>query len=95
VSVTDCEPALPAVASLSTTGYSVITGAREPHHHTTAMMIDHTTSRQALEAVILENDSLYKQLDEQRLLNKGYTTEELCTAVVSWIEAGDECAACA
>ena len=59
------------------------------------MIIDHTTSRQTLEAVILENDSLYTQLDEQRLLNKGYTTEELRTAVLGWIEAGDECAACA
>ena len=59
------------------------------------MLIDHTTSRQDLEMVILENDSLYYQLDEQRLLGKGYTTEQLRTAVLNWIEAGDECAACA
>jgi hypothetical protein len=59
------------------------------------MMIDHTTSRQDLEMVILENNSLYYQLDEKRFLKKLYTTEDLLAAVRSWIETGDECAACA
>jgi hypothetical protein len=59
------------------------------------MFIDHTTSRRDLETAICMEDDLYAQFDEQRLLNNGYTTEELRSIVVGWIEAGDECAACA
>jgi len=56
------------------------------------MMIDNTTSREKLEVAILAEDSLYAQFDEQKLLNGGYTTEELRAVVVGWIEAGDELA---
>jgi hypothetical protein len=93
--VTTCELTTPGVGILSARRYSMGTGAEALRHPLTAMMIDHTTTREDLEMVILENDSLYYQLDEKRFLGKGYTTEELRIAVCGWIEAGDECAACA
>jgi hypothetical protein len=58
-----------------------------------AMFIDHTTTRNDLEAAICSEADLYAQFDERRLLNNGYTTDELRSIVVNWIEAGDECAA--
>lgn len=59
------------------------------------MFIDHTTSRVDLEAAIVSDSDLYAQFDEQRLLNNGYTTEQLRSMIIEWILAGDECAACA
>lgn len=57
------------------------------------MFINDATSRTDLEEVIVANDSLYRSLDEQRFLNEDYSDAELLSAVRSWIEAGDECAA--
>jgi hypothetical protein len=57
------------------------------------MFIDAATPREDLEAAILADASLYASLDENKLLNDGYTTEELREAIASWIEAGDECRA--
>lgn len=53
------------------------------------MHIDETTSREDLEFAIIENDDLYRSLDEQRFLDGGYTTEELREAVTAWIAADD------
>jgi hypothetical protein len=58
------------------------------------MFIDHTTTRHKLEEAIVSDPDLYAQFDEQRLLNDGYTTEQLRSIAVSWVIAGDECAAC-
>lgn len=55
--------------------------------------IDTNTSREDLEAAIINDAGLYRQFDETKLLNDGYSTDELRQAVVAWIEAGDECAA--
>lgn len=54
------------------------------------MMIDNNTNRADLEIAILSEDGLYAEFDEQKLLNGGYTTEELRTKVIGWIEAGKE-----
>jgi len=57
------------------------------------IFIDGNTVRTELEAVIIGDDQLYRTFDEARLLNDGYTTEEMREIVVAWISAGDECGA--
>jgi hypothetical protein len=59
------------------------------------MLIDHPIARRKLEEAIVSDPDLYAQFDEQRLLNNGYTTEQLRSMIIEWIAAGDECAACA
>jgi hypothetical protein len=54
------------------------------------MFIDENTTRAQLESAIACEDDLYSQFDEQKLLGGYYTTEELRSAVVSWIHAGNE-----
>jgi hypothetical protein len=56
-------------------------------------LIDQTTSLEDLQVIILNEDALYRSLDEARFLSDGYSADELRETVVSWIEAGDECAA--
>lgn len=51
-----------------------------------------TMNRADLEFAIVENDDLYRSLDEARLLAGGYSDEELRAAITAWIAAGDECA---
>lgn len=56
-------------------------------------VIDQNTSREELETLIVCGEkSLYNMFDEKRLLNGGYTTEQLRNIVTTWIEIGDECA---
>lgn len=54
--------------------------------------ISETTSREDLQCAILSENDLYRQFDETKFLDDGYTTEELRAAVIAWIEAGDETA---
>jgi hypothetical protein len=55
-------------------------------------IIDENTTREELEMAILQHDELYASFDEVKLLDGGYTTEELLDATIAWIESGDECA---
>jgi hypothetical protein len=55
--------------------------------------IDANTPRADLEAVIVNEASLYARFDEARLLNSEYTDDELRAEIQNWIEEGDECAA--
>lgn len=55
--------------------------------------IDETTSRDDLQGIILNEDALYALVDETKFLNDEYSDAELRSIIVSWIEAGDECAA--
>ena len=59
------------------------------------MLIAPNTSREDLEFAILSDNDLYAQFDEQRLLKGEYTIEQLFEITSKWIEACDECAACA
>jgi hypothetical protein len=52
-----------------------------------------TATREELETAACCEPGLYEMFDEQRLLNEGYTVEELREIIGQWIEAGDECAA--
>jgi len=54
-------------------------------------MIDELSSRADLEAAILLEPELYATFDEQKLLNDGYSDDELLAGIRAWIEAGDEC----
>ena len=56
------------------------------------MFIDENTSRADLEGIIVSEPGLYAQFNETRLLNDGYTTQEMLQIIQAWIEAGDECA---
>jgi len=53
--------------------------------------IDESASRTELEGVIVGDGALYAQFNETRLLNDGYTTDEMRQIVMAWIAAGDEC----
>jgi hypothetical protein len=53
---------------------------------------EHTTREQLEEIIVCGEASLYRLFDEQRLLNAGYTAEELYEIIRGWIEASDECA---
>jgi hypothetical protein len=57
------------------------------------MFINEATSRADLEATIVGDASLYASFDEARLLNSGYSDDELRAGITAWIEAGDECGA--
>ena len=57
------------------------------------IVIDENTTREQLEEIVVCGEaSLYRLFDEHRLLNAGYTAEELREIIRGWIEAGDECA---
>jgi len=49
-----------------------------------------TANRIDLEGVIISEEGLYEIFDEKRLLNSGYTTEEIREIVREWIVKGDE-----
>lgn len=50
-----------------------------------------TMTREQLENEILFNsDGLYEQFDEGKLLNHGYTHEELIEITTNWIIEGNE-----
>ena len=48
-------------------------------------------SREDLEMEILKNDDLYEIFDEEKLLNRTYTDDELRKIVHEWILDNDEC----
>ena len=48
-------------------------------------------SREDIEIEILENDDLYEIFDEERLLSRTYTDDELKRIAHEWILDNDEC----
>jgi len=44
-----------------------------------------------LEVAILSDKSLYAEYNEDRLMNGGYTLEQMKEIAQAWVEAGDEC----
>lgn len=57
------------------------------------MMITNMT-RADLEVLIISEDTLYAMFDEARLLDGGYSMDEMIEIVTKWIEDGDECGGC-
>ena len=51
-------------------------------------------TRSEMEVAIIADKFLYAQFDERRLLDGGYSDEQMREVMQAWVEAGDECANC-
>lgn len=54
------------------------------------MNIDTATKQELETEIVVGEDSLYKMFEEKKLLNGGYTVEELRATMKQWIESCPE-----
>ena len=57
---------------------------------TTPINIDELTKEQLLDEIVCNDDGLYEEYEEIRLLNDGYTKKELVEIATNWIIKNDE-----
>ena len=54
------------------------------------MIIEKMTKKQLLAEIVCNDDGLYEEYEEVRLLNDGYTEKELKEIATGWIIKNDE-----